>query len=348
MKKNLSYLLLTVLFAGTVCFAWGQQAFAAKYELKLAHSNPEKDYSHLHSPLAVFKAEVERRTGGEVTVTLYPNGTLGTQKAMLEQTIRGMIQGVSISEGGIAPFFPEIAALSIPYLFREVNVAYEVLDGPLGDYLKDEMAAKTGLRPLAWGEDAGFRHFSSSKREIRTPADLKGMKIRTMPIPAHLEMVKALGGNPTPVSWSELYTALQTAVAEGQENPICNIRIARLYEVQKYLTLDGHLYSFISIFVNDKWLQSLPPQHRQAVIESGRIAAMLTRSLSRVNESLDLEFLKENGMQVYAPTPEEKALFKEAAQAPVIKLLKESLDPALIDRVLEETAKAEKKLGYSQ
>jgi C4-dicarboxylate-binding protein DctP len=345
--KHLVCCASAVLFAVTACLV-PQQAAAAKYELKLAHSNPEKDYSHLHSPLAVFKDEVERRTGGNVTVTLYPNGTLGTQKAMLEQAIRGVIQAVALSEGGIAPFYPEIAALSIPYLFQEVNIAYEVFDGPLGQSLMDGMAKKTGLRPLAWGEDAGFRHFTTSKKEIKTPEDLKGLKIRTMPIPAHLEMVKALGGSPTPVAWSELYTALQTGVVEGQENPICNIRIARLYEVQKYLTLDGHLYSFYSIFVNDKWLQDLPAEYRLAVVESGRIAAMLTRCLSRVNESIDLDFLKKNGMVVYVPTESEKAEFKKRAQEPVIKVLKETLDPALIDRVLMETAKAEKKLGYSE
>lgn len=265
---------------------------------------------------------------------------------MLEQLTRGVIQAVSISEGGLAPFYPDIAVLSIPYLFKEPDIAYEVLDGPLGDWLKEDMAKKAGIRPLAWGEDGGFRHFTDSKRMIKSPADMRGMKIRTMPVPAHLEMVKALGASPTPVSWSELYTALQTAVADGQENPIANIRIARLDEVQKYLTLDGHLYSVVAIFVNEKWFQSLPSEYRQDILRSGRIAAQVTRYLSRVNESIDLAYLRSKGMQVYAPTAEEKARFETATREPVLRVLKESVDPALVDRVLEETAKAEKKLGY--
>lgn len=340
------HFLLAALLAGGLCFGAVVSAPAAEYTMKLAHSNPEKDYSHLHSPLVVFKNEVERRTGGHVKVIIYPNGTLGTQKAMLEQLIRGVIQAVSISEGGVAPFYPDIAALSIPYLFKEPDIAYEVLDGPLGDWFKEDMAKKVGIRPLAWGEDGGFRHFTDSKRMIKNPADMRGMKIRTMPVPAHLEMVKALGASPTPVSWSELYTALQTAVADGQENPIANIRIARLDEVQKYLTLDGHLYSVVAIFVNEKWFQSLPPEYRQAILRSARIAAQVTRYLSRVNENIDLDYLRSKGMQVYAPTAEEKAQFQEATREPVLRVLKENVDSALVDRVLEETAKAEKKLGY--
>lgn len=338
----------TVVLAVLLGLIFSGVAFAATYTLKLAHSNPERDYSHLHSPLVVFKNEVERRTGGNVTVTLYPNGTLGSQKAMLEQLQRGLIQGVSISEGGVVPFYPDLAVLSIPYLFRENDVAYEVLDGPFGQFLIEDMTKKTGLRPLAWGEDAGFRHFTSSKRPIKEPADLQGMKIRTMPVPAHIEMVKALGGIPTPVSWSELYTALQTTVADGQENPIGNIRVARLDEVQKHLVLDGHLYSVVAIFINNKWLQSLPAEYRQAIMMAGRIAAQSTRYLSRVNENIDLEYLKGKGMSVYAPTATEKDAFKQATQAPVIEFLKKSLNPEIVDRIMQETKAAEVKLGYVQ
>jgi TRAP transporter solute receptor, dctP family len=342
MWKQTFSLLSAVAFVACSCGL----SFAATYEMKLAHSNPERNYSHLHSPLVLFKDEVERRTKGDIKVTIYPNGTLGAQKALMEQLARGIIQSVSISEGGVAPFYPEIAALSIPYLFKEVDIAYEVLDGPLGDFFREDMAKKTGMRPLAWGEDAGFRHLTNSKRAIKTPADIKGMKIRTMPVAAHMEMVKALGGSPTPVSWSELYTALQTKVVDGEENPISNIRNARLEEVQKYLTLDGHLYSFVAIYVNERWFKSLPPDYQRILLTSGKLAAQSTRYLSRINESIDLAYLESKGMEVYAPTAEEKEAFRTAAQAPVIASLKQTLDPALIDKVLEETAKVEKKLGY--
>ena len=345
LRKTVRQIACTLLATAFVASSCGVAA-AATYELKLAHSNPERNYSHLHSPLVLFKDEVERRSNGDIKVTIYPNGTLGSQKAMLEQLTRGIIQAVSISEGGIAPFYPEIAAFSIPYLFREVDVAYEVFDGPLGEFLKEDMAKKTGMRPLAWGEDAGFRHLTNSLRPIKSPADVKGLKIRTMPVPAHMAMIKALGGSPTPVSWSELYTALQTKVVDGEENPISNIRTARLEEVQKYLTLDGHLYSFVAIYVNEKWFQSLPAEYQQILLASAKLSAQSTRYLSRVNESIDLDYLQSKGMQVYSPTSEEKEAFRQATQAAVIDNLKQSLDPALLERVLEETARAEKKLGY--
>ncbi len=346
MKTRKLFKRIVATFVTCFVLSMSVNAFAAQYELKIAHSNPEKQYSHLHAPLVVFKNEVERRTGGNVKVTIFPNGVLGTQKAMMEQLQRGIIQAVSISEGGIAPFYPNIGVLSIPYLFSEVDIAHEVLDGPFGQFLLNDMVKQTGIRPLAWGEDAGFRHFTNGERVVRTPEDLKGLKIRTMTIPAHIEMVKALGASPTPVAWSELYTALQTAVADGQENPIANIRSARLEEVQKFLTLDGHIYSIIAIFMNDKWLQSLPEEYRQAIMQAGKMTASVTRYISRVNESIDLEYLKSKGMQVYAPTFEEKELFRKITQPAVVKNLKETLDPALIQLLLDETKKAEEKLGY--
>lgn len=321
-------------------------AAAQSFELKLAHSNPEVDHSHLHSPLVLFKTEVERRTGGDVVVTLFPNGTLGKQPALLQQLQQGVIQGVSMSEGGIAPFYPNIAAFSIPYLFSEVDIAYEVLDGEMGDFIKSDMTETTGVRPLAWGEDAGFRNFTSNSRPITKPSDLEGMKVRTMTVPAHMAMVEAMGGSPTAISWTELYTALQTGVAQAQENPVTNIRKARLYEVQENLTLDGHVYSFVSIFVNEAWFQTLPENYQRDILIAGRLAANATRSLSRVNENIDLKFLEEQGMNIYAPTFEEKQAFKDASQAAVIESLKETLGEDLINRVLMATATAEETLGY--
>ncbi len=321
-------------------------AMAQTYEMKLAHSNPEIQHSHLHSPLVLFKKEVERRTGGDVAVTIFPNGTLGKQPALLQQLKQGVIQAVSMSEGGIAPFYPNIAAFSIPYLFSEVDIAYEVLDGEMGDFIKQDMVATAGVRPLAWGEDAGFRNFTSNSQMIKAPSDLEGMKVRTMTVPAHMAMVEAMGGSPTAISWPELYTALQTGVAEAQENPVTNIRKARLYEVQENLTLDGHVYSFVAIFVNEEWFQTLPESYQRDILLAGQLAADATRSLSRVNENIDLEYLKEQGMEIYAPTFEEKQAFKDASQAAVIDSLKETLGEELIDRVLQATANAEVKLGY--
>ncbi|WP_319405760.1 TRAP transporter substrate-binding protein DctP [uncultured Desulfosarcina sp.] len=338
------------LFIGLMSFFFGvftpTTSQAAKYVLKIGHSNPEQPYSNVSAPWAVFAQEVEKRTGGDVQVKIYANGVLGNQKAMWEQASMGVIQATIMSAGNIAPYYPNIAAISIPYLFLHHDVAWEVFDGPVGDWLRKDMVEKTGMRPLAWCEDAGYRNFTNSKREVRTPADLKGLKIRTMPVPAHMKLVEVTGAKPTPIAWSELYSALQTKVVDGEENPISTIKLARLYEVQKYLTLDGHLYGAISIYLNDKWFQELPKEYQAAIIKAGEIAKVAARGICRINESIDLEFLKSKGMEVYAPTTEEKRMFQDATQKEVITYLKSQMDPKIIDMVLDETDKAERKLGY--
>lgn len=333
---------LMAIFLGT---SIPTQALAAKYVMKIGHSNPEAPYSNLSAPWTVFCNEVKKRTNGEVEVKIYPNGVLGSQKAMWEQAQKGIIQGTIMSASNTAPYYPNIAAISIPYLFIHNDVAWEVFDGPAGEWLRKDMMETTGMMPLAWNED-GYRNFTNSKRVIKTPADMVGLKIRTMPVPAQMKLVEAAGGKPTPIAWSELYSALQTNVVEGEENPISSIKIARLYEVQKYLTLDGHLYGVLALFTNQKWFESLPGKDQKAIMKAAQIAKIAGRGIARINEDLDLEFLKSKGMEVYSPTDEEKRLFQEATQKPVIEYLKTQVDPKIIDMFLTETAKAEEKLGY--
>ena len=143
--------------------------------------------------------------------------------------------------GAIAGYFKPAMVLDIPYLFSSAPVAWKVLDGKFGDELAAALLDKTGMRVLAYGE-TGFRNFTNSKRPIKSPEDLKGLKIRVMETPLYITLVKALGAAPTPIAWTETYTSLQQGVVDGQENPVSVIIQAKFAEVQKYLTLDGHTY----------------------------------------------------------------------------------------------------------
>src|SRR5690606_15638957 len=145
-------------------------------------------------------------------VELYPYGSLGDAASNLEQMLTGTLQGGTPADGALAPFYADIQVFSIPYLFDSAITAYDVLDGEFGQKLSNDMAEKAGLRFIASYDNGGYRNFSNSKRVIKSAQDMQGMKIRTMSIPVHMEIVKALGGSPTPIAFLELYSALQTGV----------------------------------------------------------------------------------------------------------------------------------------
>jgi tripartite ATP-independent transporter DctP family solute receptor len=204
---------------------------------------------------------------------------------------------------------------------------------------------KTGLRNLAFAE-VGFRHFTNSKRPIHTPEDMKGLKIRVMETPLFVTMVEALGANPTPIAWTECYTALQSGVVDGEENPISTINFAKFQEVQKYLTLDGHVYGVDWFVMNNEFFESLPEDLQYIILDCAKISSGVGRGLQQLNSSVvGLQALEEAGMEIYAPTEEEKALFKEAAQGPVIDWLQTKISVDLINEALEavETAVEEQK-----
>ena len=277
---------------------------------------------------------------------LFPNGQLGGIESMVNQVRHGVIQATDPAEGHFATTYPPIQVFSIPYLFPSRDVAWTVLDGPFGQKLADDMAATTGLRPLFWSENGGFRHYSNNVREIRSPADMAGLKIRTMNIPLHMEIVENLGASPTPIAWAELYTSLQTGVVDGQENSIATFLIPKLEEVQSHIVLDGHVYSVNTVVVNEAWFQGLPEDLQQAVEHAGRISLAVNRGLTVANELKGLETLREAGVSVYAPTIEEKRQFREATQDAAIEWLRGEIDPTWVDEMLAAVEAAEKELGY--
>jgi len=215
-----------------------------------------------------------------------------------------MVQISVTSEGGIAGFVPEMQVMSVPYLFSSRSIAMKVLNGWFGDELEKAIKKRTGLRVLFWAEN-GFRHFTNNVHPIKNAGDVKGLKIRVMESPAYISMIKAMGGNPTPIAWNELYTALQQKVVDGQENPITNIISAKLYEHQKYLTLDGHVYSPHIWLINEDFYQSLPDDVKLLLQDLSIQGQWVHLSKALMKNVLGLQFLKEQGVEVYTPTPKE-------------------------------------------
>lgn len=297
----------------------------AEKVMRLHHLNNDDPFDNSSGAMAtVFKTLVESGTNGSVTVETYPNGQLGDDAAVLSQLRAGVVQSGIHSVGGFASAYPMIGVLDVPFAFPDVSTTYEVFDGPFGDRLASDIEEKTGLKVLGFGDSGGLFAITNSKRQVRSPEDMEGLQIRTMGLDTHQEVIRALGGQPTAIAWSEVYTALQTGVADGQMNPIPIISFARFDEVQEYLSLTNHLFAPYVWVVSDEFWDSLD-ETEQAVMESAaRSAIVAGRGISRIIEASDrgLPHLSDK-MEVHALTPDEREAFREAAQPAVKDIIAE-------------------------
>lgn len=281
------------LVAGAVSF--GVSPASAAVEFKFAHSGSLEHQYHIGAEQ--FKKLVEEKSGGEVKVHLFPQAQLGSEREEAEGVRMGTIEMTVIAAGGALPgFVPEMQVLAVPYLFKTRSQVYSVLDGPIGEELNGFMSAK-GFRNLAFWE-VGFRNFTNNIRPIRTPADMKDMKVRVQESKIWMEFIKRLGAIPTPIPFSELYSALQQKVVDGQENPVATIYSMKYYEVQKHLTLDRHTYEAAVVLANPKWFDGLSAEHQKIIIESAKEAAVFQRSALENREAEQLKAIVDSGVQV--------------------------------------------------
>lgn len=251
--------------------------------LRLAHNaapgNPKSDASLLFAKL------VKEKTDGRVNVDVGGSAQYGDDVEALTSMRLGSLAFSANSQGTTSSVVPEFALLGLPFLFKDQEQAWKVMDGPAGEKLK-EAAAKKGLVVLGFW-DNGIRHTTNSKHPIKTPDDLKGIKIRTPPDAMTIDIFKALGANPTPLAFSELYIALQQGVMDGQENPLTNTYTSKLYEVQKYVSLTGHKYEATPLLASKVIWDGLSDKDKQAVLEAAKEAGDFNRQRSR-NDELEL------------------------------------------------------------
>jgi len=240
----------------------------------------------------------------------------------------GVIQSGIHSVGGFASIYPMIGVIDVPFAFPNISATYAVFDGPFGARLAEDIEKKTGMKVLGFGDSGGFFHFTNSKRPIQTPEDMKGLKIRTMGLDTHKAIVSALGGQPSVIPWAEVYTALQTGVADGQMNPIPIISFAKMNEVQKYLTLSGHLFAPYVWVMNKEFYDSLTPQEKAALNDAVKSAIVAGRGVARAIEASDrgLAALSKE-MQVNTLTPDQRAKFRDLTQPEVKKIIVEKYGP---------------------
>ena len=289
----------------------------------------------------VFKHIVESQAGDRVEIKLFPSGQLGWERELIEGLRMGTVDMAITSDGPVGGFFEPILVLSIPYLFRSNALAWKVLDGPFGQELTEALRKATGIRALAISE-LGYRNFTNNKRPVQTPADMKGLKIRTMENPIHMAIVRSLGADPTPISFGELYSALQQGIVDGQENSVGVIAMTKAYEVQKYMIMEGHIYGPTFLWINDKRYQKLDPDLQQLFREAATVAAFTQRCGSKLLEATQLPKMIKAGMQVYNPSKDDMAAFKKTAQPPVMKKVEKMIGREWIDKLLKAIDQAEK------
>lgn len=324
----------------SVVFVFSASAMAAT-TIKLAHVDPaDWQSSKKGAASVIFKNIVEGES--DMKVELFPAKALGDENDLVQQMQDGTLQMAMVS-GAMAKVCKVADVLNIPYTFPSAPVAWDVMDGPFGKELSDYCLKKSGLLTLAYGE-TGYRNFTNNKREIRTPADMKGLKFRVQPIPLYVEMVKGLGGEPAPIAWSELPNALATGVVDGQENPVGVIYNNQLHKLQKYMTLDGHVYAVDFILINNDFFKSLSAKEQALVKKAARTAGLMGRAIQQFNTAEGVTKVVAEGMKVYSPSAAELKQFKDAAQPAVVKWLRGELgsEAGWIDKLQKAVAVAEK------
>jgi TRAP-type transport system periplasmic protein len=284
--------------------------------------------SHQGVAIDTFAREVEKRTGGRHKVQAFYSGSLGGERESIEAVQLGTQELTFTSTGPVPNFVPEARILDIPFLFRDKAHARAVLDGPIGQDMLKQFESK-GFKALAWGEN-GVRHMTNSKRAVNAPDDLKGLKMRTMENPVHVAAYKGFGIITTPMAFPEVFTALQQGTVDGQENPLSVIMAAKFDQVQKHLSLTGHVYSPAIFLMNKASFDKLSAADQQAFMAAAAEAVKVNRARVDEDDAKGVAELRSKGMQVVENV--DKARF-QTALTPVYAQFESQFGKANIERI---------------
>ncbi len=308
-------------------------------EIKIAHGASEA--FHLHRALLKFKEEVEK--SGLFKVDIFPSSQMGNDTEMIESVKTGDLTMAVSPSSFLTDEVPSIAMIELPFVFPSREVAFATLEGSWGQK-ELKLLQKAGLHSLGYME-SGMRHITNSKHEVKTPEDLKGLKIRTMQVPAHVEYWNSVGCSAEGSPFAELYTNLSTKVFDGQENPISQIVAQKFYEVQPFLTLTGHVYTTYLPLMTEGYWDSLSPKEQEVMNNAFEVATKFQQELISKEETDQLKFIESNGSypcKVTRLTPEEKQAFIDSAQ-PTLQKYRKSLGEDVYDEFTTAIAAAAKK-----
>lgn len=300
---------------------------AAEFDLVEAHTTTA---DHPYTLGMVRYAElVKRRTNGRVAIQIHHSRQLGDERQVVEGLQLGTIQLTVTSTGPLGGFVPEMNVVDLPFLFRDADHAYKVLDGEIGRSLLDKFDA-VGIKGLAYWEN-GFRHVTTARKPVREPGDMKGLKIRVMENKVHQAAFRQLGADATPMAWGEVFTSLQQGLLDAQENPIPVIYTFKLDEVQKYVSLTAHVYSPAPLLLSKKTWDRMPPDIQQVMLDTAVEVAKYQRGLIHEQEQRQIGELRARGMTVIEHP--DRAAFRQAMQ-PVFAQFQGQFGAELVQRIV--------------
>ena len=279
-----------------------------------------------------FAEQVEKETNGQIKVEVFPDSQLGGERDNFEGLQLGSLQASIVSTAVSSAFSPDLSILDLPFLFKDNQAAYNVLDGEIGSKLLDQLSEQGVIGMNFW--ENGYRYLTNSVKEVKTPDDLKGLKIRTMESPIHLDMWTELGALPTPMAFPELFSALQQGIIDGQENPYVVTATNRFYEVQDYLTVTQHVYGANIFLISKEFWDELSDDEKNIITIAGEEAKEYQREVEQEQAEEFLALLKEKGMKITELTSEEKQLFIDKVQ-PIYEKYSKLIGEELVNELLE-------------
>lgn len=301
--------------AAAAVFAVCGVAFAQERTIKFTTQNPK---GHpLVMGMEKFAEIVQAKSGGKIKVNLFPGGVLGGDAQVVSAMQGGTVEMASLNSGILASQVKDFELFDLPFLFANGKEADAVVDGPFGKKMHAKLEAK-GLVGLTYWE-LGFRQITNSKRPITKVEDIVGLKLRVIPNAINLDWTKALGANPTPLAFPEVYAAMEQGAIDGQENPLSVIAANKFFEVQKYATLTNHQYNPQSVLISKKFWDTLSAAEQKIISDAAVESTTYQRQQAREQANTALDVVKKGGMQVSELSAGELAKFREKMKSVIDK-----------------------------
>jgi tripartite ATP-independent transporter DctP family solute receptor len=336
-------MLRTAIVAATAALAFSGAAEAqTKVNLRFAVGANESATDGMSLGMRALQQYAQFKSKGEIEIRIFWN-TLGGSLQVTEQVKNGTLDMALTDDSVLGSFHKPMQAFQIPYLFGSSMAAWEFVNTPAVRELTEDMRKATGIRTLAFSEN-GFRNLTNNVREVKGPDDMKGLKMRTMQSQVYVAFMQSMGAAATPISWPELIPALKTNVVDGQENASTTVLDGKLYEVQKFMSVNEHIYGFHLIVMNDGVFQKLSPDHRKIMMEAARLHSEMANARKALDAIAAVDEIRKKGVKVYVTSPSEKEAFRQQSQKSVIEFIASQAGRDTVDKVLAAAEEANKRV----
>lgn len=344
-KSLIGWSVRTCAAAAVALVGLGSPTLAQDVKLRFSVGANESETDGMSVGLRGMRDYVAYKSGGTMEIEIFWN-TLGGSLQVTEQVKNGTLDMALTDDSVLGSFYAPMQAFQIPYLFTSSPAAWQFTQTDTVRQMTEEMREATGLRTLGFSQN-GFRNITNNMREVKTPDDMSGLKMRTMQSQVYVEFMGAMGASATPIAWPELAPALRTGVVDGQENAAITVLDGKLYEVQKYMSVNEHVYGFHLILINDAVYNRLTEDQRKILHEAVALHSQLANSIKTAADIIAVDKLRDLGMEVYVNSPSEKAMFRDTSQQAVVDFISSQVGADAVNKVLAAAREAEERL-YDQ